>query len=265
MADVPRDQAAESATPETAWALWFLWRGGRDLVAHVARRAAQLAGAPDAEAATSIELHVGADMERFGSVPDFLEYATVDGIRRFAALVIAVTGADMAIRVTIARRPTDELPWLSEGVLIEVEGSPGRIGPARDTLAAAVSRGKLLRKAPSATGDTAASLTRLAAERRRKHRLERAMRWTARVLPIAWSLFLAVVVVQKVSEGTSGEPSTAVAAVAGAAAGLLVVPLLTLAYPNVVISDVTRVRLLLNVTSALPIGALVGLASKALG
>jgi hypothetical protein len=246
-----------------AWAFWFLWRGGRDLVAHAARRAAQITEPPTGEAAeTVIEINVGPDVERFVSVTEFLEFATADGVRKFSTVKIAVSGSEIGIHITIARRALEALPWLSEGVLLEVTGPRDRAREARDALIPTLSRGKLFSKRASRSGESDASLREFATERLAKQRQERWMRRASRAIPFVWTAFLIVFLVLTIDQRDA--KSTAVAAIAGALVGLLVTPALVFVFPNVVITDISRSRLLINVASALPIGALVGLVAKAL-
>jgi hypothetical protein len=136
--------------PDFAWAFWEKFRGAPDLVAHIARRAARSV----TTARYRCELRVGKDSERFESPEDFLAHATAQGLgSSFRALLIEVAGGRLTARIWIIRRKINDLPWLRQGVVLEVDGT-GDCVAARNEIATAVSSGKLLQKNPAKQGES---------------------------------------------------------------------------------------------------------------
>ena len=252
-----------------AWAFWFHWRGATDLLAHIARKSKDLLAKDVADTpSVVITLHVGADAEQFSSPEDFLANATAQGLRSFSGVLVSAKRKELKVDIWIVRQPVETASdatatWLTEGVLLEVTGTGEGVIGVRNALVAAISRGKLGRNEPARSGETRSTRDDLAADRRRKQPTERIMRRVAFALPVLWA---AVCMVGLIAAATGDLFDESIGAVAVGAISGVTVPALTLvAFPNVIITDLTRPKVLLNILAGLPVGALIGLVAQGLG
>ena len=132
--------ASRSGWVSTAWAEWAGWRGPPELAAQIARAAlwAVSEEVTPVKATCSIELHVGADVERFDDPREFADHATRDGLRRFSRLDIRVRQDDGDIRIRLS--PLNVRLGRPGVVLLASAGERARAERMRDVVAASIGR-----------------------------------------------------------------------------------------------------------------------------
>lgn len=245
----------------SSWALWRHWRGAPDLIAHIARKSAGLAGSG---ATLAIDLYVDGDIETFASADDFASHATEQGLREFALLRMRTESELLKVDLSIVRRRHASAPaWLDEGVLLDVRGGGRERTRARDALASAISRGKFLRKRPWETGDDSASLNRRATNMHDRRHMRRTLHRVGVGMPLLWAAICLGLLMPTALAG-DGIGSTTAAIATGAVAGLAVPLFAAGIFPNISISTISRRGLILRGLSGLPIGALIGLIADSL-
>lgn len=248
------DEAA-TETGTKAWALWSVWRGAPDLVAHIIRTLGDALGRP---ASLTIELHIKSDVETFRDPDDFVKKVTGQGLRRFDRLVVwgpkPWAGTKRA-ELTFVRKKTKDLEWLPSGVLLTCEAEKEAAAIAmRDRISDAVSRGRLWRYKPSERGDSQDSLEEYV---RKQHDESRGLKFQRLVslalVPIALGAQVVTANVTSLGE-TLG---TVALGIGGGACGGALVGLMTYLLPNLHVAEHSRARAAAKVAGALPLGALI--------
>lgn len=126
--------------------MWHFWRGSPELLAHVARLAAEVVSEDDAaQTKLLIDLQMGDDHEKFASPTQFLSEVTPEGLRHFSSIEITAEGDQLKAGVRLAWTR----PWWKPGtskdadVRLRVTGDDEeRRNRAAEILRAAIKRGK---------------------------------------------------------------------------------------------------------------------------
>lgn len=96
---------------ETASLAWGLWRGSPELLAHVARVADRLAGAPADGAERRIDVNVAGDHELYASPLDFTANVTREALRDFTEILIVSSGPELGVTVRLSWHDRGPTPW----------------------------------------------------------------------------------------------------------------------------------------------------------
>lgn len=142
----PRREPSPLPQRGYAWAVWSACRLSPAMLAQVARAAAWQISEYDDGTQCFIDVTVAGDVERFRSGKEFREEATPQAQRRFSQIKISVRGSDYGLDITVAREPTEQLPWDEVPSVVLAVGAAKddckpQVKAIRQGVAAAIDRG----------------------------------------------------------------------------------------------------------------------------